>query len=456
MSLLSILHTGAQGLQTAQLGTQVAGNNVSNVSTEGYVRRSTHVQPGATIQDQPAGRRVVDQFVEKRLLGAHSSAGDAAAHHTALVGLDNALAESEHGLGSALDAFHASMQDLAAQPSEEAYRAAALAKASELAYAFQNTAQSFDHARTDANARVADEVKAVNSRLVQIGDLNKRISKAEVDGSEASDLRDQRDTMVREVADRVPVSVVEGDNSGGISLLLNGGQALITPEGQVNQLMLTYASNGDVGVTKSASGVTVDVTDALTSGSIGGYLRARDGGIADARESLDQLAYDIAASYNDLHTAGIGLDGVGGRGLFDPIAAVDGAANAFELSNDVAGHPERLATAQTADQLPSDNRNALAMANLASAPIALGGMSVVEALASLTSSVGFAVQSAAHGESFANDAMTQIQSLHDNVSAVSSDEEMVHMMAYQRSYQASLKVVQTADEMLGELMNLRR
>jgi flagellar hook protein FlgE len=29
-------------------------------------------------------------------------------------------------------------------------------------------------------------------------------------------------------------------------------------------------------------------------------------------------------------------------------------------------------------------------------------------------------------------------------------------MAYQRSYQASLKVVQTADEMLGELMNLRR
>ncbi|MFM2421169.1 MAG: hypothetical protein RL385_5892, partial [Pseudomonadota bacterium] len=166
MSLLSILHTGAQGLQTAQLGTQVAGNNVSNVSTEGYVRRSTHVQPGATIQDQPAGRRVVDQFVEKRLLGAHSSAGDAAAHHTALVGLDNALAESEHGLGSALDAFHASMQDLAAQPSEEAYRAAALAKASELAYAFQNTAQSFDHARTDANARVADEVKAVNSRLV--------------------------------------------------------------------------------------------------------------------------------------------------------------------------------------------------------------------------------------------------------------------------------------------------
>jgi len=51
--------------------------------------------------------------------------------------------------------------------------------------------------------------------------------------------------------------------------------------------------------------------------------------------------------------------------------------------------------------------------------------------------------------------MTQIQSLHDNVSSVSSDEEMVHMMAYQRSYQASLKVVQTADEMLGELMNLR-
>ena len=33
---------------------------------------------------------------------------------------------------------------------------------------------------------------------------------------------------------------------------------------------------------------------------------------------------------------------------------------------------------------------------------------------------------------------------------------MVDLVRYQRGYQAALKIVQTADEMLGELMNLKR
>jgi len=334
-------------------------------------------------------------------------------------------------------------------------RAAALAKAAELAAAFQQTSSVLSGARADANQYVVSDVKVVNTKLSQIGDLNQRIAKAEVDGSEASDLRDQRDKAIRDVADRVPVSVMEAPTGGGVSLLLAGGQSLVTAEGTVNQLAVVYAQNGDVSITKNAAGQNVDVTDLMTSGSVGGYLRARDGAIADAQNNLDQLAYDMAQSYNDVHTTGTALDGNSGRNLFDPITSVDGAANAFAVSSDVAGNPRFLALSASAAELPSDNTVALQLASLSSAPVALGGMSVVEALASLTSSVGFAVQSAGHAESFSNDALTQIQSLHDSVSAVSSDEEMMSMMSYQRAYQASLKVVQVADELLGDLMALR-
>jgi flagellar hook-associated protein 1 len=454
MSILSVLHTGAKGLQTAQLGVSIAGNNVSNVGTEGYVRRSTDVLPGALNEDQPAGRRITDGFVEKRLLTARSAAGEASAGSTALRPLDSAFTEDSGGLGPALDRFQAAMQDLSARPSDDALRAAAVTRAAELANAFHNAGAAVAQARSDANEYVVNDVKSVNTRLNEIGDLNQRISKAEVDGSEASDLRDQRDKAIQSVADKVPVTVLTNAN-GGVSLLLNGGQSLVTAEGSVSQLSVAYAANGDVTVTKMASGQSIDVTDSLTSGSIGGYLRARDGAIDSAQTGLDQLAYDLALGYNDVHSAGYGLDGVSGRNLFEPIGSVEGAANAFALSNDVAANPAALATAGAADQLPSDNTVALQLASLSSAPIALGGMSVVEALASLTTSVGFAVQSAGHAESFSQDSLTQIQSLHDSVSGVSSDEEMVSLMSYQRAYQASLKVVQVADELLGDLMNLR-
>jgi flagellar hook-associated protein 1 FlgK len=56
----------------------------------------------------------------------------------------------------------------------------------------------------------------------------------------------------------------------------------------------------------------------------------------------------------------------------------------------------------------------------------------------------------------ADAAVDQVDALRQSVSGVSVDEEMVDLVRYQRGYQAALKIVQTADEMLGELMNLKR
>jgi flagellar hook-associated protein 1 FlgK len=67
-----------------------------------------------------------------------------------------------------------------------------------------------------------------------------------------------------------------------------------------------------------------------------------------------------------------------------------------------------------------------------------------------------AVQTANQAETFASGALEQVSALRDSVSGVSSDEEMVAMMRYQRTYEASLQIIKVADEMMGELLNLRR
>jgi flagellar hook-associated protein 1 len=357
-------------------------------------------------------------------------------------------------MGSALDAFQASMQELASRPNDMSVREQVLGNANNVATAFQNASAGLDQAHADANERIRGGVDEVNQRLRQVGSLSAQINKAEITGNEASDLRDQRDVLVREIAERVPVTVVE-QGSTGFSLTLGGSQSLVSPEGKVSELTVTDV-NGDARITKKAAGVEVDVTNLVSSGTVGGSIKARDGALKEMRTKVDQLAFDFANNYNTTHSAGVGLDGSGPSNVFVPPAGVAGAARNMAVSADVSGQPAKLAAALDVGSLPSDNRNAIALSNLSSARVATGGMSLSESLASMTARAGMAVQNANQAEAFSSGALDQVTALRDSMSGVNSDEEMVSMMRYQQAYSASLQVISVADQMLGELMNLRR
>lgn len=456
MSINGIFNSGVKGMAATQLATQVAANNISNAATVGYTRRTAIIQPDQSLIGGTNARRVNEPYIERRLLNARAGSGEASAERLSVDVLDRVFAEGDGTLGSALDAFQVSIQNLAARPEDPASRQQVLTNSQAVATAFGNASAQIETARADANAMVVDGVKDVNQRLHQIARLSTEIQQAEVTGNEASDLRDQRDMLIEEVSERVPVTVVDQGN-GQMSLLLAGSHQLVSADGKVNELTAVVGDDGSMRVQKLAAGARTDVTELVTSGSVGGAIKARAGALAEAAARLDQLAHDVAGKYNEVHGAGYGLDGTTGRNLFAPIedGAVAGAASRFAVSDDVAGHPEFIAAAAEDSKLPSDNRNALALAALSSTPFATGGMTVTEALASLVGFAGAAVQNAEQAESFASGALEQVQALHDNVSSVSTDEEMVAMMKYQRAYEASLRVIQVADQMLSDLLNIR-
>ena len=215
-------------------------------------------------------------------------------------------------------------------------------------------------------------------------------------------------------------------------------------------------------MTRTVAGAVQDITAELAPGGdargrLGGVLHARDGALATARDSLDQLAFDLSGAYNAVHAAGIDALGGTGRNLFEPPGAVVGAAGAFRVSADVRDQPERLAAAQDALALPNDDRNALALADLADAAAALGGTATAtEAYAALLAQVGADVRFARGDDDRAGALLQQTEALRESVSGVNTDEEMVGLLEFQRAYQASLRVVQTADEMLAELLQLKR
>ncbi|HJL19625.1 MAG TPA: flagellar hook-associated protein FlgK [Sandaracinaceae bacterium LLY-WYZ-13_1] len=461
-SLFGLLNNGATGLHAHGFGMQVASQNAQNASTEGYTRRDVRLSPIAPPPDGGGGvraggsRRVMDRFLERRLLGATSSEAEATARQGALGVLDRVLSEAEGGLASSLDDFEVALSELSGRPSDPGTREAVLAAAERLSGAFAGTAREIERTRQDLDAQIALEVDQVNGMLRSIGELGQRIQRAEVGGQEASDLRDRRDQLVRDLSEKLPVTTVD-DPDGGQSVLLGGSLALVTADGRASQLDAQPDASGRMRLTRETAGADRDVTALAESGAIGGLVAARDGALADAEASLDQLAFDVATAYNGAHQAGYGTDGLNGRDLFAAPTGVDGAAAAFSVSTDVAGRPDRVAAAQDPALAAGDNRNALALAGLADADLASGGTATSqEALGSLIASAGHAIQGASRDAEHAGAAMAQLGALRESVSGVSVDEEMIALNRYQRGYQASLRVVQAADDMLAELVNLGR
>lgn len=465
MSVMSLLNLGASGMAAGTFGANVASQGASNVATEGYTRRVATLVP---IGPAPAGgngvqalnaKRTIDPFVEKRLLGVRSSAGEAAARSDALTSLDQVFIDG--GVGTQLDKFQAALADVAAHPAEVAPRTVALGAADALARAFTSAGAQVAQARGDVNGRLTAEVRSVNQRLTQIAALGRQISASEVDGREAADLRDQRDQLVRLVSTQIPVTVMP-QADGQISLLLAGRTALVSGDGKAHLLTASPdPGTGDTRVTAIEAGVATDVTRYGTGGTIGGLVAARDGAITTAATHLDQLAFDVATAYNTVHAAGIDLDGGTGTPLFTISATPAGAAQSMSLSASIAGQPRKLAAAQSAvlpalPALPGDNRNALALLAVSTTSIASAGTRTAsEEFGNAGAEVGTAIQSAFGDRTHTDDAKIQVESLRASISGVSADEELMNLTRYQRAYQASLKVVQVADEMLSSLLALR-
>ncbi|MEM7608741.1 MAG: flagellar hook-associated protein FlgK [Myxococcota bacterium] len=398
MSVYGILNSGRTGMAAHTYATSVTAQNAENSATVGYTRRMARLEniaPNAGVRAE-GSRRVIDPFLSQRMLGGGSDAGYGTAKSSALGVLDEVLADAPGNLGERIGAFEGSLVEFSAYPADPSARASVLQSAENLARAFNDAADRLFAARAEINDRAVLEVSAVNEASARIASLGKEIARAELGGREASDLRDLRDQELQTLAERVPIDIYENDR-GGMTVLLAGSVALVDEDHMSYALETTVdPGTGDVSIQRRESGVLRDVGGMLTSGSIGGLLDARDGGLRDAQDRLDTLAFDLASAYNTAHSAGFGLDGANGRSLFEVGATAPGAAGRFAVSADVSGQPDRLAAASAATDIPGGNDAALVLTGLAEANLA-GGSTPTGTFAALVGSAGASLRAAADG-----------------------------------------------------------
>lgn len=448
-SVFGSLSSAAAALEAQRRGLEVAGQNIANVNTAGYTRRTLELKeiPAAMPGDAGGGvavaevRSVRDLFLEARLRQEQQGVARDTVIADASSVVEAQLGQTGASVDAQLSAFFDAFSALANDPGSSSLRDAAAREADRLGVSFREMSDRFDQTRRDADQNVRSSVDEINGLTSEIGKINERVQGAH--GADYESLIDTRTSLLAKLSALTDVSVSEA--SGVLTVSMTGGQTLVAGA-FVSALSLQNDGNGLARVISNGQ----DITSTLTTGALGGQLYVRDTMLPGYGASLDQLAYDVANAVNAVHTTGTDALGNPGGALFDVSPTVAGAAASFQLNAAVANDSQLIAAGGA-----TANDTASGIAALRNATF-VSGSTPTGYWGQLVYRVGADSADAQRAQSSREQVMTQLQQLRDATSGVSIDEEAASLMKYQRAYEANARYFTLVNEILDTLMEAVR
>ncbi len=453
--LFSSLTSASRSLDAQRYGLDVAGQNIANVNTPGYARRT--IDLGAMGPSTPgsagAGVSVIgvralrDRLLETRVQQEVPAEQKQAAMFSSLSMVEAALGDPGSSIDKSLQNFFDGFSRLADSPVSATARQDALLQADGLAGAFRNMASRLDSARRDADRQVRSTAEEVNSLADQIAALNRSIGSASPDST--LHLRDDQAQLVRRLAEIVDIHTLDRPD-GGIDISIGNSRPLVV--GQTSYA-LTVSNTPPSGYAALRVNGTA-VTSEITGGRLGGLLQVRDVSIPNYQGSLDDLAFEVATQVNTIHAAGYDQTGAAAGNLFafsTPPVGTAGAAAALIVDPAVAADSRLLSAAAVANG--GDNQNARAIAGLREQRILNGNTATLaDAWGELVYSVARDTKAAKDESASRREIVTQVDALRDEVSGVSLDEEAMHLLKFQRAYEANARFFSVVDQTIEMML----
>lgn len=454
MVSISSMYTALTGMNAQRKVLDVTAHNIANESTPGYHRQRVDLRPiGVSSvaavfagQNSRVGgvdvigvQRLVDQLAENRYLSETGAQGGTTTMRTTMEAVELAFPEpSDDGLAAVLDDFFGGWSDVASRPGDPATRTQLLERAQTTIDALHRADADLRSISDTAKGAVADLASDVNAIAKQIAELNKAITGS---ANAANDLSDQRDTLIRQLSELTGADP-RPQTSGTVDVYI-GGRAVVSGN-------FVFQVDGAGGQLRwAADGVNV-----VAPPSKAASLAATINDVVPRYQTmLDGVAAQLVTQINTLHTAGYDPTGATGLDFFDPAGVT---ARTIALSSDVAGQPNKIAAGAPVLPGPTapgplDGEQARSIAALAGSATGPGAT-----YRSLVSTLGVEARAAVRRDSIQGTVTAAAEATASEVGGVSLDEEMANLVAAQRAFEASAKVLNTIDDLMGTLINLGR
>ncbi|GCD89527.1 flagellar hook-associated protein FlgK [Nocardioides sp. LS1] len=442
----SSLNTALSGLRYQQIALDVAGTNVANATTEGYVRRRVAgetLAPGVTpalwsrSQDYGNGvratgiTRLVDPFLDARSRVEHGNQSYLDTQAAVLARVETGFAEpGDNGVSAAVTDFRKSLHDLVNAPGSEAARSQVLGKAGTVADAIRLQAHNVSTEIADQRGRLGVTLTEVNTVAADLADTNRSLASAKLAGSDATTLADTRDRLALRLSELTGATATVRDD-GGMDVALNGVSLVSGQSAGTVSASVGSPTNFTIG----PAGTTVPGT---LGGIVGAVAELVDHTLPDYAAGLDAIAKDFADALNTQHAAGYDLAGNAGGPLF----SYDPADPAGSLQVAVTDPALVAASSVPGGGLDAGNADDL-----------IGAIAVEDPYQRLVNGFGTQVASVRRRADNQQALTNQVDNSREQLAGVNLDEETVNMLTAQRSYEAAARLMTTLDSVLDTLVN---
>lgn len=468
MSTFSGLGTALSSLIAQRQALEVSGQNIANANTVGYTRQRASISslPAASVSSMFStnngpgqGTRVTgidrlgDLFIDARVRSQTAGSAYLSATASAYTTLEQGVGEpSTTGLSTQLSNLWAGFQDVANTPNKDSARAVLLENANAVVDRIATLYNAADTQWTQARTTTASLVDQVNTIASNVANLNTNILAITNSGGSANELMDQRDQLVTQLSGLVGATARVRDN-GTIDVLVAGNALVSGPT--TNALTVTgpdqfsgATAGQSVGIVwASRPAVAVGLDGGRVAGLLSVLAPPSAGGtgglLTEAAASYDALATKLATSVNALHSTAKTVAGAPGGPFFaiDPLKPT-----ALGLSVAVKNPADIAVAADGKGALDGSVADTIAALGSASDGPDATWSSVVVQLGVRTASANS--RSTVAEASRATAAAQQLSQ-----ASVDVDEESTNMLAYQRAYEGSARVLTAIDGMLDTLIN---
>lgn len=451
MGLNSVFSIARSSLFAHQQALAVTSANLANANNPAYSRQvalfgtlspdnraSFSFGTGVAVEDV---LRIRNSVTDNQIRANNHSFYESQKKATVLREIESLFSEpSEYGLSNLITEFFNSFDELALDPLSSSLRTSVVQAAQMMSEKISSVRNGISKTQHETINEASDIADKINGIVKQLNTVNKQIYDASVVGNSVNDLADMRDALLEELSEYVNINVSIDENQvanvsiGGTFAVdgLHYKQFEIKKED--GQLMLI--SDEDDSIVR------------LSGGSLNGLLDLHNSVLPKQIEALDELAMTIMENVNAIHSTGYSITDpqVTGVNFF-----TNYEAGKLEINQDIIEDPFLLAI--SGDGADGDNSIALKLAELKNQDI-LNGKTISENYSDFISKVANEINlQEQNAESYAI-VLDQLHQTKMEYSGVSTDEEMMNVMKYQRSYDAAAKLITVADELIQTLLTL--
>ncbi|MBV1910138.1 MAG: flagellar hook-associated protein FlgK [Kangiellaceae bacterium] len=324
---VSIFGISVSGLLSNQAALNTTSHNIANANTEGYSRQRVSQSPqlpefiggnyfGAGVEVGQV-TRIFDQTHQLEIRAATATFNELESYLAQADRVDSLLADSNNGLDQSLQSFFEAVHGVVNDPASVSARQVMLGQAEGLVSRFDSIHTQLDAQITQVNTNIDSVAKEITALGAAVATLNNQISGSA--GNPPPDLLDRRDVAIGRISELIAVQTTQ-QTDGSMNVFIGSGQSLVVGS-LSNSLVATPDTQNPRAMSLSleAGSSSIEITENLQGGQLGGLLKVVDEIINPAFNTLGRVAISVADLFNTQNGLGMDLNNELGGNLFTDI-----------------------------------------------------------------------------------------------------------------------------------------